>query len=131
MWVPALRRTANALHRVRDKSRPYFRTQITRTTRFRIARSAGLPQCLGRVLRLLQRGTDRHRRHRFRLGPICAWACEAAKPEAAIINVAESTDLMTNPGECRSEIGERVIDVPRIKHICLVGNNRAPVQRGY
>ncbi len=62
-------------------------------------------------------------------GVICAWACEAAKPEAAIINVAESTDLMTNPGECRSETGERVIDVPRIKHICLVGTNRAPVQR--
>ena len=32
IWVPALRRTANALRRVRDKSRPYFRTQITRTT---------------------------------------------------------------------------------------------------
>ena len=32
-------------------------------------------------------------------GVICACACEAAKTEAAIINVAESTDLMTNPGE--------------------------------
>ena len=28
----------------------------------------GLPQCLGRVLRLLQRGADRHRCHRFRVG---------------------------------------------------------------
>jgi hypothetical protein len=34
---------------------------------------------------------------------------------ATIIHVAVSTDLMTNPG---------VIDVPAIKHICLVGNNR-------
>jgi hypothetical protein len=38
---------------------------------------------------------------------------------ATIIHVAVSTDLMTNPG---------VIDVPAIKHICLVGNNRPWVQ---
>ncbi|MTV17433.1 hypothetical protein FDV58_11950 [Bradyrhizobium elkanii] len=42
----------------------------------------------------------------------------------AAINVAESTDLMTNPGEMTD-----TIDVRAIKHICLVGNNRAPVQR--
>jgi hypothetical protein len=60
-------------------------------------------------------------------GVICAWACEAAKPNAAIINVAESTDLMTNPDECRGWNWGALIDVPRIKHICLVGNNRAPV----
>jgi hypothetical protein len=35
------------------------------------------------------------------------------------INVAVSIDLMTNLG---------VIDVPAIKHICLVGNNRSGVQ---
>jgi hypothetical protein len=40
-------------------------------------------------------------------GVICACACETAKTEAAIINVAESTDLMTNPGEFRSEVLER------------------------
>jgi hypothetical protein len=61
-------------------------------------------------------------------GVSCARASEAAKPAAAIINVAESTDLMTNPEECRSGIGEWRIDVPPIKHICLVGTNRAPVQ---
>jgi hypothetical protein len=109
MWVPALRRTADALHRVRDRSRPYFLTQITRTT--------DAFASLDPPAALTAPTVDG--------GPICAWACEAAKPEAAIINVA---DLMTNPGECRSETGERVIDVPRIKHICLVGNNRAPVQ---
>ncbi|BBB95510.1 hypothetical protein BE61_09300 [Bradyrhizobium elkanii USDA 61] len=49
------------------------------------------------------------------------WAC-AMLMEAAI-NVAESTDLMTNPGEMTD-----TIDVQAIKHICLVGNNRAPVQ---
>ncbi|WP_157113665.1 hypothetical protein [Bradyrhizobium embrapense] len=42
---------------------------------------------------------------------------------AATINVAESTNLMTNPGEMTD-----TIDVHAIKHICLVGNNRAPVQ---
>jgi hypothetical protein len=114
MWVPALRRTADALHRVRDKSRPYFLTQITRTT--------DAFAWLDPPAALTAPTVDG--------GPICASACEAAKPEAAIINVAESTDLMTNPGECCSETGERVIDVPRIKPICLVGNNRAPVQRG-
>jgi hypothetical protein len=36
------------------------------------------------------------------------------------VNVAASIDLMTNPES---------IDVPSIKHICLVGNNRAMVQR--
>ena len=61
-------------------------------------------------------------------GVICARASEAAKPRAAIINVAESTDLMTNPGEFRSGNKGALIDVPPIKHICLVGNNRAPVQ---
>ena len=40
-------------------------------------------------------------------GVICACASEAAKPKAAIINVAESTDLMTNPGEFRSGVLER------------------------
>ena len=96
----------------------------------------GLPHRVRRVLRLLQRGADRYRGDRFRLG-----ACRrrrrqlrlrvrGRKTEAATINVAESTDLMTNPGECRSGIGERVIDVAPIKHICLVGTNRAPVQRG-
>ncbi len=55
-------------------------------------------------------------------GVICACAetPENASAAAAIINVAECTDLMTNPG--------RVIDAQPIKHICLVGNNRAPVQ---
>ena len=42
-------------------------------------------------------------------GVICARASEAAKHKAAIINVAESADLMTNPGECRSGIGERAL----------------------
>ena len=55
-------------------------------------------------------------------GVICAGAGtpKIAETEAATINVAESTDLMTNPG--------RVIEAEPIKHICLVGNNRAPVQ---
>src|SRR6201993_1927512 len=48
------------------------------------------------------------------------WACAA--PTATTINVAESTNLMTNPGEMTD-----TIDVHAIKHICLVGNNRAPV----
>ncbi len=39
-------------------------------------------------------------------GVSCARASETAIPRAAIINVAESTDLMTNPGKCRSGIGE-------------------------
>jgi hypothetical protein len=38
------------------------------------------------------------------------------------INVAVSIDLMTSPE------GFGAIDVPAIKHICLVGNNRAMVQ---
>ncbi|WGS02956.1 hypothetical protein MTX26_00325 [Bradyrhizobium sp. ISRA443] len=42
---------------------------------------------------------------------------------ATTINVAESTDLMTNPDGMTD-----TIDVQAIKHICLVGNNRAPVQ---
>jgi hypothetical protein len=41
-------------------------------------------------------------------GAICACA-EAAKTKAAIINVAESTDLMTNPGECRGGIRESAL----------------------
>jgi hypothetical protein len=57
-------------------------------------------------------------------GGVVNWACaddpKTAKVAAATIKVAESTDLMTNPG--------RVIDAKPIKHICLVGNNRAPVQ---
>jgi hypothetical protein len=40
------------------------------------------------------------------------------------INVAVSIDLMTSPE------GFGAIDVPAIKHICLVGNNRAMVQAG-
>src|ERR1700687_2426124 len=48
---------------------------------------------------------------------ICALA-EA--PAAMNINVAVSIDLMGSLG---------VIDVPAIKHICLVGNNRLRVQR--
>jgi hypothetical protein len=55
--------------------------------------------------------------------------------EAATVNVAESADLMTNPKESLEEtlqgVGENIgaiIDVQPIKHICLVGNNRAPVQ---
>jgi hypothetical protein len=47
---------------------------------------------------------------------VCAWA---QAPAATNINVAVSIDLMTNLG---------VIDVPAIKHICLVGNNRSGVQ---
>ena len=90
MWVPALRRTADALHRVRDKSRPYFLTQITRTT--------DAFAWLDPPAALTAPTVDG--------GPICGSACEAAKPEAAIINVAESTDLMTNPGEYRDGIGE-------------------------
>jgi hypothetical protein len=39
----------------------------------------------------------------------CACASEAAKADAAIINVAESTDLMTNPEECRRGIGKRAL----------------------
>jgi hypothetical protein len=55
---------------------------------------------------------------------ICAWtdvpaAKNAVKNAVTNINVAASIDLMTNPGS---------IDVPTIKHICLVGNNRAMVQ---
>jgi hypothetical protein len=51
---------------------------------------------------------------------ICAWTdVPAAKNAVTNINVAASIDLMTNPGS---------IDVPTIKHICLVGNNRAMVQ---
>ena len=46
---------------------------------------------------------------------------------AAIINVAESTDLMTNPEAGARKCGA-IIDVRPIKHIWLVGNNRAPVQ---
>jgi hypothetical protein len=42
----------------------------------------------------------------------------------ATINVAESTDLMTNPGGYW-----KAIDVKPIKHICLVANNRAGVHR--
>ena len=63
-------------------------------------------------------------------GVICACADgpESAKTEAATINVAESTDLMTNPGEYMEWKGGTIIDVAPIKHICLVGNNRAPVQ---
>src|ERR1700686_2599846 len=48
---------------------------------------------------------------------ICA--CAEA-PAAANINVAVSIDLMRSLG---------VIDVPGIKHICLVGNNRRRVQQ--
>src|SRR4051812_49461785 len=48
--------------------------------------------------------------------PVCAWA---SIPAVTIINVAVSIDLMTSPG---------VIDVPAIKHICLVGNSAAMVQ---
>src|SRR5882672_12643823 len=51
---------------------------------------------------------------------ICAWTdVPAARNAVKNINVAASIDLMTNPGS---------IDVPAIKHICLVGNNRAQVQ---
>jgi hypothetical protein len=60
-------------------------------------------------------------------GVSCARASEAAKADAAIINVAESTDLMTNPENAGGN-RRALIDVPPIKHICLVGNNRAPVQ---
>jgi hypothetical protein len=56
----------------------------------------------------------------FGLTPVTAAVCARAETAAAaIINVAVSTDLMTNPG---------VIDVLAIKHICLVGNNRPRVQ---
>ena len=98
----------------------------------------GLRHRVGRVLRLLQRGTDRDRRDRFRLGARrgrrrhlrLRVRCRQ-NAEAAIINVAESTDLMTNPGKNAEWNRGAIIDVPPIKHICLVGNNCAPVQRGY
>jgi hypothetical protein len=47
---------------------------------------------------------------------VCAWADAAP---ATNINVAASIDLMRSLG---------VIDVPAIKHICLVGTNTAMVQ---
>jgi hypothetical protein len=50
---------------------------------------------------------------------ICACTDVAVRNAVKNINVAASIDLMTNPGS---------IDVPAIKHICLVGNNRALVQ---
>jgi len=63
-----------------------------------------------------------------------SWACagdpNTIKTDAETINVAESTDLMTNPKEIRNT-GEKtvaIIDLGPIKHICLVGNNCAPVQ---
>src|SRR5580692_9843339 len=49
---------------------------------------------------------------------ICAWA---ETPAATNINVGASIDLMRSLG---------VIDVPAIKHICLVGNNGSGVQQG-
>ena len=74
----------------------------------------GLRHRIRRLLRLLQRGADRYRRDRFRLGArrggrrhLRLRGARGRKTEAAIINVAESTDLMTNPGECRSGIVER------------------------
>ena len=62
------------------------------------------------------------------------WACaddpRLAKIAAVTINVAESTDLMTNPRELGNTGGNigAIIEVRAIKHICLVGNNRAAVQ---
>ena len=62
------------------------------------------------------------------------WACadgpRLAKIAAVTINVAESTDLMTNPRELGNTGGNigAIIEVRAIKHICLVGNNCAPVQ---
>jgi hypothetical protein len=61
-------------------------------------------------------------------GVICARASEAEKPAAAIINVAESTNLMNKSRTMPEWNRGALIDVPPIKHICLVGNNRAPVQ---
>ena len=65
-------------------------------------------------------------------GVICA---SAEVPNAATSNVAESTDLMTNPEEslrngwmdCWSDRW-RSLTHHAIMHICLVGNNRAAVQ---
>src|SRR4051794_39390649 len=59
------------------------------------------------------------------------WAC-AEVPKTTTVNVAERTDLMTNPEGNTKGIQTRfhwkVIDVLPIKHICLVGNNRPAVQ---
>ena len=48
---------------------------------------------------------------------------------AETINVAENTDLMTNPREYSESGGNigAIIDLGSIKHICLVSNNSAPV----
>ena len=63
----------------------------------------------------------------FGFAPAVAGGVIWASADAVIvttINVAESTDLMTNPGGYW-----KAIDVKPIKHICLVGNNRAGVHR--
>ena len=59
-----------------------------------------------------------------------AWADDpnTIKMDAETINVAENTDLMTNPKAIREGILERSLTSPPIKHICLVGNNCASVQ---
>ena len=82
---------------------------------------------------VLQRGTDRNGRHRLRLGARRRRRrhlrlLREVRQCATTINVAESTDLMTNP-EVGSVLGMEVIDVQPIKHICLVGNNRARFSR--
>jgi hypothetical protein len=55
--------------------------------------------------------------------------------DAETINVAENTDLMNKSQGILEGIFEQyagnigaIIDVRPIKHICLVGNNCAPVQ---
>src|SRR5882672_5534159 len=59
---------------------------------------------------------------------ICACAdAPIAKTVNKIINVAVSIDLMTNPNGNTGNT-EAIIDVRPIKHICLVGTNRAGVQ---
>ena len=95
----------------------------------------GLRHRVGRVLRLLQRGTDRYRGDRFRLG-----ARRGRRRQLRLRGGPETQNRGRDHQCCRKHRSHdksrrmpewsmgALIDVAPIKHICLVGNNRAPVQ---